>query len=96
MDAELRNVYKYSFQFKNIFFQKIKITIIAALQDGLSLSLSLSLSFIEMRRELLKVKKMYPTYVLVSIMVREFANSPGDQFGSIPGRVITKTRKNGT
>ena len=29
------------------------------------------------------------------LMSRVFANSPGDQ-GSIPGRVIPKTKKNGT
>ena len=31
----------------------------------------------------------------VSIMVRMFTNDPGDQ-GSITGRVIPKTEKNGT
>ena len=32
------------------------------------------------------------TYIYMCMMVRVFANGPGDQ-GSIPGRVIPKTQK---
>ena len=43
----------------------------------------------------LKTMLVVNTYRLIGIMVRVFANGPGDR-GSIPGRFIPKTQKNGT
>ena len=34
-------------------------------------------------------------YIYIAIMVRVFANGPGDQ-GSIPGQAIPKIKRNGT
>ena len=41
---------------------------------------------------ILKIYFLIDLYVLFGMMVRVFANSPGDR-GSIPGRVIPKTQK---
>ena len=42
------------------------------------------------------VKRVHINYIfLYGLMSRVFANGPGD-LGSIPGRVISKTQKNGT
>ena len=37
----------------------------------------------------------WPSIPDIGLVVRVFANGPGD-LGSIPGRVIPKTQKNGT